>query len=121
MTFSPDDFDLLASTEEVEVETQRANGRTRRTIIRVMTDGQDVFVRSVRGEAGHWYQETLADPCVTIHVQCRAIAVRATPATSDAAVARCSAAITRKYAGQPGHRPMLRPHTLGTTLRLDPA
>jgi hypothetical protein len=121
MTFSPDDLDLLAATDEIEIETRRGNGKTRRTIIWVMTDGRDVFVRSVRGEAGRWYQETLADPRVTIHAQGRAIAVRAAPAAGDDAVARCSAAIVRKYAGQPGYRPMLRRHTLSTTLRLDPA
>lgn len=121
MTFSPDDLDLLAATDEIEIETRRADGGTRRTIIWVMTDGPDVFVRSVRGEAGRWYREALVDPRVTIHAQGRAIAAKATPAAGDAAVARCSSAITRKYAGQPGYRPMLRPPTLATTLRLDPA
>lgn len=121
MTFSPDDLGLLAATDEIEIETTRADGSRRRTIIWVMTDGPDVYVRSVRGEAGRWYQEALADPRVIVHAPGRAIAVRAAPATDDDAIARCSAAITRKYAGRSGYRPMLRRQVLATTLRLDPA
>jgi hypothetical protein len=121
MTLSPADLDLLAATDEIEIETRRADGTTRRTTIWVVTDGADVFVRSVRGEAGRWYQEILAEQSATIHAHGRAIAIRATPARDDDSIARCSSAITRKYAGKPGYEPMLRAHTLGTTLRLDPA
>jgi hypothetical protein len=121
MPFSPEDFDLLARTAEVRIETSRPNGRRPRTIIWVMTDGDDVFVRSVRGDAGRWYQGALADPDVTIHVADRAIPARALPAADDDSVARCSAAITRKYAGVPGEKSMLKPKTFGTTMRLEPA
>ena len=37
------------------------------------------------------------------------------------AVARTSSALERKYAGDPGTKPMLRPAVLDTTLRLAPA
>jgi hypothetical protein len=121
MPFSPEDFDLLAQTAEVRIETSRPDGRRPRTIIWVMTDGDDVFVRSVRGDAGRWYQGALADPNVVVHAADRTIPARAIPATDDDSVARCSAAIVRKYHGVPGEKSMLKPAVLGTTLRLEPA
>jgi hypothetical protein len=121
MPFSRDVLDLLDTTEEIHIQTRRPDGRTPKTTIWVMVDGDDVFVRSVRGDRGHWYQAVLEDPKVTIHAAGRAIAARATAATDDDSVARCSAAITRKYAGVPGEKSMLKPRTLETTLRLEPA
>jgi hypothetical protein len=121
MPFPPEDLDLLARTAEVRIETSRPDGRRPRTIIWVMADGDDVFVRSVRGEAGRWYQGALADPNVVIHAGERVIACRAIPATDDDSVARCSAAISRKYTGVPGEKSMLKPRTLHTTMRLEPA
>ena len=119
--FPRDDLDLLARTEEVRIETSRPDGRRPRTIIWVMTDGEDVFVRSVRGAKGHWYQAALDDPLVVIHVGGRSIAARAIPAIDEASIRRCSEAIRRKYAGVPGEREMLVATALPTTLRLEPA
>ena len=42
-------------------------------------------------------------------------------ATDPSSVARTSAALERKYAGDPGTKSMLRPAVLDTTLRLAPA
>lgn len=121
MPFPPDVLDLLARTDEVRIQTRRPDGRAPRTIIWVMTDEDDVFVRSVRGEGGRWYQAALVDPQVTIHVGDRAVAARAVPAADEKSIARCSAALERKYARNSSLRYMLRPKTLGTTIRLEPA
>ncbi|HLA16081.1 MAG TPA: DUF2255 family protein [Candidatus Limnocylindrales bacterium] len=121
MPFSRDDLDLLERIEEVRIETSRPDGRRPRTIIWVMTDGDDVFVRSVRGERGRWYRAALVDPQVTIHADDRSIAARAIPATDGDSIARCSAALERKYAADSSLASMLEPKTLGTTLRLEPA
>jgi hypothetical protein len=121
MPFTPDELDLLARTEEVRIETSRPDGHRAKTIIWVMTDGDEVFVRSVRGDRGRWYRDVMADPVVVIHAGGRAIEARTAPVTDEAAIARCSAAIRRKYAGIDGEREMLEPRTLPTTLRLEPA
>ena len=121
MPFSPDDLALLGTTEEVRVETTRPDGTTHRTTIWIMTDGDDVFVRSVRGERGRWYRDLVANPDLVVRAGKRAIAARAVPAADDDSVARCSAALEQKYKGIPGLEPMLRPDTFATTLRLEPA
>lgn len=121
MPFAPDDLDLLVRTQEVRIETRRRDGTTTKTIIWIMTDGEDVFVRSVQGDRGWWYRRALADPSVTIHAGGLAIEAHAVPADDDDSIARCSAAIVRKYAGRPGEKSMLKPRALPTTLRLEPA
>lgn len=47
MRFEPADLALLAETEEVELETARPGGPPHRTIIWVVVDGDDAFIRSV--------------------------------------------------------------------------
>jgi hypothetical protein len=121
MPFSPEDLELLAHDEEIRIETSAADGSVHRTIIWVVVDGQDVFVRSVRGERGRWYREALARPDVAIHADGRRLAARATHTPDPNSVARTTAALERKYAADPALRTMVRPHTLETTLRLEPA
>ena len=121
MPFSPDLLDLLERTEEVEIETHASGDPAHRTTIWIVVDGDVPFVRSVRGPAGRWYREALAQPSVTIHAAGQSIAARAVPAVAPDSIARCSAALRRKYAGDPSLDLMLRPEVLSTTLRLEPA
>jgi hypothetical protein len=121
MPFSAQELDLLAETEEIRIETTRSDGTTRTTIIWVMTDGDDVFVRSVKGDRGYWYQRAVERPTVALIVGRQRIAATAVPAHDEDSIARCSAAIQRKYAGIPGEKPMLAPRALPTTMRLEPA
>jgi hypothetical protein len=115
----------LEAAEEVRIETTRLGGErpTRRTIIWVVVEGGEVFVRSVRGEAGLWFRELVAVRAARLHVPGldEPVAVRAVAATDPASVERCSAALRAKYAPDPALRTMLRPMTLPTTLRLDAA
>jgi hypothetical protein len=113
---------LIDQAYEVEIETTRPDGTPRRTIIWVMVDAGDVFVRSVRGDRGHWFQSALdGDRGVTLIVGDRRIAARAELAADAESVARCTSALERKYAGDPSLPLMLRPKTLATTARLLPA
>lgn len=112
---------LLASELEVEIETRRRDGTPRRTIIWVMVDGTDVYLRSVRGPEGRWYRELAAQPEGALHVAGRRVAFRAVPAADERSIAACDEALRRKYRGHPGYDSMFRPHTLETTLRLEPA
>src|SRR5687768_11966825 len=116
MPFSSDDLELLANEEEVRIETRAADGTARRTIIWIVVDGGDVFVRSVRGPRGRWYREALVDPDVTIHADGRRILARAIHAPDADSIARTTAALQRKYAADPALRTMVVPNTLDTTL-----
>ena len=114
----------LAVEREVRLETTALDGtRTHLTTIWVATDQDQVFVRSVRGPAGRWFREVRRRPAAILHVSGLRIPVRAEPVADDATVKRVSDAITEKYGSRSAGstRAMLQPHTLPTTLRLDPA
>lgn len=120
MPFDPGTLGLLARTVEVEIETYSA-AAVHRTVIWIVVDDRDVFVRSVNGSAARWYREATADPSVAIHAAGERIPARAVPAVDQASVARTTAGLERKYAVSPSLPSMLREEVLGTTLRLDPA
>jgi hypothetical protein len=121
--FDPQTLRLLENEAEVDIETRRRDGSARRTTIWVVADGDDVFIRSVRGPDGAWYRAVSRDGDARLHVGDKVVPVRATSATDAASVERVSEAIKRKYEKRwPGPTAsMLRPETLGTTLLLQPA
>jgi hypothetical protein len=121
MSFEPDDLARIRDADEIEIETQGPDGPTHRTIIWIMVDGDDVFVRSVRGEAGRWYREALANPAMAIHVDGRRLSATAIPATDPDSIDRINRALTAKYTGIEGYDSMFEPAVLSTNLRLEPA
>lgn len=120
MAFDTETLDNLNSAKEVQIET-REGGRTYRTIIWVVVDDGDVFVRSVRGEDGKWYQRTLADPNVALLVGDDRVPAVAVPAADPESVERVNQALRDKYRPGGSLDAMLRPEVLGTTMQLDPA
>jgi hypothetical protein len=121
MRFAPDELALLAESEEIEIETARPGGPPHRTIIWIMVDGDDAFVRSVNGAGARWYREAVADPSVTIHAGERALKARVIAAPDPDSVARVNDALVRKYTGITGLPEMLVPDIFDTTLRVEPA
>jgi hypothetical protein len=121
MPFSRDDLDAIDRAKEVRIETSAGPDKpVHRTIIWIVVDGEDVFVRSWRGVTARWYREALANPNIAIHVGKQRLPAKAVSAHDEDAVTRTSAALERKYAGDPATRSMLRDEILITTLRLDP-
>jgi hypothetical protein len=118
--FDANVLNQLANAEEIEIETRSATGRTHRTIIWVTVDDNDVYVRSVRGRNGRWYQAITANPDAAIHVDGQRLAVHAVPVTDEALIARVSNDILRKYRHSPSANSMVRKEILPTTLRLEP-
>ena len=110
------------SAAMVPVIETRGGNRTYRAHIWVSVADGDLFIRSVRGESGRWYQRALADPKVALHSGDTRVEFRAVPVPEDASIERASAAFRRKYASQPRWqlKPLLRSKALRATLRLDP-
>ncbi|HET6664396.1 MAG TPA: DUF2255 family protein [Acidimicrobiales bacterium] len=109
----------LETVPEVDIETRSAGGEVHRTTIWAVVDGGDVYVRSLRGSAGRWYQELVAGPDALIHVEGEAVPVHAVPAPDVESIGRANAGYQRKYADSPYLGTMTREEILGTTLRLE--
>lgn len=120
MTFDKETLEILDSTKEVHIETHEGD-RALRTIIWVMVDDGEVFIRSVRGEGGKWYQRALADPNVALLVGDDRVPAVAVPTPDPESVKRASQALRDKYRPGESLEAMLRDEVLGTTMRLDPA
>jgi len=118
--FDANMLNQLTNTEEIEIETRSPTERTRRTIIWVIVDDNDVYVRSVHGGNGRWYQNITAKPDAAIHIDGRRLAVHAVPVTDEALIARVSNSYLRKYRGSPFVNSIVREEALPTTLRLEP-
>lgn len=121
--FDTNVLNQLANTEEIEIETRSVTiaGRVHRTIIWVMVDSNEAYIRSVRGRNGRWYQEITTNPDGAIHLNGQRLAVHAVPVTDEAIIARVSNAALRKYHDSPYANNIVRKETLPTTLLLEPA
>jgi hypothetical protein len=111
----------IESVEEVDIETTRGPGApVHRTIIwAVIGDGQ-VYVRSLKGEAGRWYRELMANPEAILHVEGDAVPVSAVQTPDPASVARATEGFRRKYGNSPYLDTMIRDEIAPTTVRLEP-
>ena len=121
MRFEPGDLALLAETEEIEIETAAPDGSAHRTIIWIMVDGDDAFVRSVRGRSARWFREATTERNVVVHAAGRALSAQVEPAADIESIRRTNDALARKYTGIDGYPEMLEPSILDTTLRLTPS
>jgi len=119
VTLSAQDLERISEVKEVLIET-RARDRVFSTVIWVAVDQGEVFVRSVRGHAGRWFQRALADPEVTLRVGETRFRFRAIPAADDESVRRTSDGLSAKYPKGRSLDAMLRPEVLDTTLLLEP-
>ncbi len=121
MPYRTQDLHDLNGALEVRIETVRDEKSIRSTIVWIIVDSGDVFVRSVNGARGRWYREALATPEVTIDDAGRRLEARAVPVNDPESIARVDAALKRKYrTSTSGLPPMLMPEATIANLRLDP-
>lgn len=116
-------LETLGRVREVTLETTALDGvKPHQTIIWIVVAGDDAFIRSERGEAGRWYREARAEPEIILHAGGSAIPVTAVLANDADTIEQVSEAFRQKYGKRsPGSTAaMLEPHTLETTLRLEP-
>lgn len=108
----------LRNTKEIRIHAGKALDKS--ATIWVVVADNDVFIRSVRGPKGRWYETAAADGQATLEVGDRTIPVRVTAATDDASIERASREFLAKYTPSPYAPMMVRPEVLMTTLRLQP-
>lgn len=122
-TWEPEILSRFDNAKEVVIETIRSFGEPRRTVIWIVTDGADAYVRSVRGMRGRWYRDISARPDATITVGGERIPVVAVLANDEGTIELVSELLRTKYGrrSRASTASMLQPETLETTLRLEPA
>lgn len=113
----------IAESDEVEIET-RLNPKSpaHRVIIWIVPTEDGVYVRSVKGKRGRWYQEALARPLVTVGVGRRKVSVRAEPEHNSQVIRMVNAGYRKKYGERwpDDTEQMLKRSVVPTTLRLTP-
>ncbi len=120
MSFPKDTIALLDRTGEVDIETRSPKGSTNVVPIWLVVDGDDVFIRAVRGPTSRWYREVVAGPGALV-LKGKRIPVRAIAAADSESVKRASDGYRKKYRKGGSLDSMLVPAVLPTTLRLEPA
>jgi len=120
MPFRPQDLHDFATAQEIRVQTRRQDGAIRSTVIWVVVDNDQIFVRSVNGGGGIWYQEALDSGQATLDDQGRHLETKVIPVHDADSITRVTEALKHKYAGVPGLDEMIRPPALDATFRLDP-
>lgn len=110
----------IDAAKEMRIETQAADGTVHRTIIWVVVEGGQIYIRSYRGASARWYREALARPDVALLLGRQRWPFRAVVATDPESIAACSAGLSKKYRRSYSLAAMLRDDVLDTTLRLDP-
>ncbi len=111
---------LLDESKEVRIRT-RVGDRTFTTIIWIVVSNDVVFVRSVDGEKGRWYQRALVDPDVDIIADGQEISFRAVHVDDSDEIGEVTGALRAKYRPGGSLDRMTRDEVLRTTLRLEPA
>ncbi|HVA85997.1 MAG TPA: nitroreductase/quinone reductase family protein [Candidatus Saccharimonadales bacterium] len=120
MAFRPTDLHDLDVAREVRIETHRPDDNVQSTVIWIVVDDGDVFVRSVHGEAARWYQQAIANPDVTIDDSGRRLEARAVPVHDADSIRRINEALKPKYTGDDGFESMFEPAALLANFRLEP-
>jgi hypothetical protein len=108
----------LHEAKEVRIRTEKHPKSA--VVIWIVTAGNDVFVRSVRGAEGRWYRDLAGGGPVILEIGRRKVAAQAVPASDAASIERVSAAYLAKYRPSPYAEAMVKPEVLSTTLRLEP-
>jgi hypothetical protein len=110
---------LLDETQEVHVRTHSGDDSKETVIWIVVVDGE-VYVRSVRGDDGNWYQRALADPRVEIIAGGEEFEFLARPVEETAEISAVSNALRSKYSPGSSLDAMVRTEVLDNTFRLEP-
>ena len=116
--FDADSLRQLRDAQEVAIRTERHPKSA--VVIWVVAEGEEVFVRSVKGAQGRWYRDLRAGGPAVLEFAGRRVEVQAIPVSDADAIARTSREYLRKYRKSPYAPAMVREEVLPTTLQLEP-
>jgi hypothetical protein len=116
--FSAAERQQLADSDEVQVGFRPGQ----RIPIWIVVDGDNVYVRSVKGPDGKWYQALAAGRPFMLHGPDAEWSIAGEHVVDQNEIARVSDAFTRKYQKRwaASTAAMLQPETLPTTMRIAP-
>ncbi len=118
MSFDTETLEALARQREITIYTSSETGEHATTIWIGVADDTP-FVRSVRGDEGHWYQRALKNPNVRLVAGGHNVDVVAIPARDRESIARADEAFKGKYPTSRSLDAMLLPTVSHTTMRLE--
>ena len=121
MTFADADLSAVAQAEEVRIETRAADGTVHRTIIWIVEQDGQLYIRSVNGPDARWFREATDDTTIALLLGGRRYEAHVVAATDPASIDACSAGLRAKYRDDDSLGSMLEADTLPTTLRVVPA
>jgi len=120
-SWTTDELDRIGDAEELHIAPRRKDGTLRRTVpIWVVRVGDELYVRSWRGDGGRWYRAAQASGQghVSAGDVSKDVVLLAAGDEFDDAV---DAAFRDKYGRYTGYvEPMVAPQARATTLRLVP-
>ena len=121
--WTPDELRKVAAAEELELSSVRHDGRPgKRVTIWVVRVGDDLYVRSWKGDTGAWFRATQVHHAGHIEAGGIAKAVTFVAETDDGVNDRIDAAYRAKYRRHGGRYvdPMVAPTARATTIKLRP-
>lgn len=121
--WTSDELDRIGDATELTIQAQRADGTLRKPLpIWVVRDGDQLYVRSYRGESGAWYRAARGSRAG--HIQAEGVEKDVTFVSATDAVTndRIDEAYRTKYRsyGAAYIGPMTTPTARATTLELTP-
>ena len=120
--WTTDELDRIGAAHEVELTTLRSDGTPRKPVtIWVVRKGDDLFIRSWRGERAAWFRSAQARQHG--HIQAGGIHTDVVFVSADSRINdQIDAAYRSKYTPvAPSYvEPMLSPQPRATTLKLEP-
>ena len=121
-TWTADELERIGTSDELHIAPRREDGSLRRpTIIWVVRDGGDLYVRSGRGVEGVWFRAVRATHAGRVSAGGVTKDVTFVEETDPAVQDRVDAAYRAKYARYPQFvGPMVADGARAATLRLQP-
>jgi hypothetical protein len=108
----------VADSEEIIIGFTRPEGTEGSTPIWVVRVGDDIYVRSVKGERGGWFRRLGANPDGSTRDGDHLHPIRAERVTDAATLDAVTQAYTQKYRGSPHVAPLLADETRNATFHL---